>query len=90
MRVVFTDTALEDIEAISAYVTARYPHISLSVGRRLRVVLARIGTLPESAQRVVERPDVRVAPLVRYPYKIFYRIKQDVVEVLYIHHSSRK
>ncbi len=89
MRIVFTDPALEDIEAIREYITVRYPHISLSVERRFRLVLARIGAWPESAQRVVERPDVRMVPLVRYPYKIFYRMKTDVVEILHIHHSSR-
>ena len=90
MKVIFTDPALEDIKAIHAYITARYPHVSLSVERRFRLVLARIGAWPESAQRVVERPDVRVVPLVRYPYKIFYRIKTDIVEILHIHHSSRE
>jgi len=90
MKVVFTDPALEDIEAIHAYITARHPHISLSVERRFRLVLVRIGTWPESAQRVVERQDVRMVPLVRYPYKIFYRIKPDVIEILHIHHSSRE
>lgn len=90
MKVVFTDPALKDIEAIHTYITARYPHISLSIERRFRLVFARIGTWPESAQRVVERPDVRMVPLVRYPYKIFYRIKPDVVEILHIHHSSHE
>lgn len=90
MKVVFTDPALEDIEAIHAYITARYPHVSSSVERRFRLVLARVGAWPESAQRVVERPGVRMVPLVRYPYKIFYRIKSSVVEILHIHHSSRE
>ena len=90
MKVVFTDPALEDIETIRAYIIAHYPHISLSVERRFRLVFARIGTWPEGAQRVVERPDVRMVPLVRYPYKIFYRIKSDIVEILHIHHSSRE
>ena len=90
MKVVFADPALEDLEAIRDYITVHCPHISLSVERRFRFVFARISTWPESAQRVVERPDVRMAPLVRYPYKIFYRVKSDVVEVLHIHHSSRE
>ncbi len=50
MKVVFTDPALEDIESIHAYITARYPHVSLSIERRFRLVFARIGTWPESAQ----------------------------------------
>jgi len=28
MKVIFTDPALEDIKAIHAYITARYPHVS--------------------------------------------------------------
>ena len=83
MKVVFADPALEDLEAIRDYITAHCPPISLSVERRFRFVFARISAWPESAQRVVERPDVRMAPLVRYPYKIFYRVKSDVVEVLH-------
>jgi hypothetical protein len=33
---------------------------------------------------------VRVAPLVRYPYKLFYQIADDVIEALYIHHAARR
>jgi len=32
---------------------------------------------------------VRVVPLIRYPYKIFYRVTPQAVEILYIHHASR-
>ena len=30
----------------------------------------------------------RVVPLVRYPYKMFYRVTPDAVEILYIHHAA--
>ena len=89
MRVVFTEPALEDLDEIRAYLAAHYPHVSSSVERRLRLVLARVGKWPESAQKVVERPGVRMVPLVRYPYKIFYRIGADAVEILHVYHSAR-
>ncbi|MBI4093563.1 hypothetical protein HY417_01235 [Candidatus Kaiserbacteria bacterium] len=43
----------------------------------------------EARDNVAQRPGVRVVPLVRYPYKIFYRISDSAVEILYIHHAAR-
>jgi len=50
----------------------------------------RIGRWPQSAREVVGRAGVRVVPLIRYPYKIFYRVMPDAVEVLHIRHSARQ
>jgi plasmid stabilization system protein ParE len=33
---------------------------------------------------------MRVMPLVRYPFKIFYRIVGDTVRVLHIRHAARR
>ena len=89
MKVVFTAAAVDDLRSMAAYLAANYPNVAPMVERRLQVVIARIARWPESAQRVVERPGVRVVPLVRYPYKIFYTITEDTVEILHIHHTSR-
>jgi plasmid stabilization system protein ParE len=35
-------------------------------------------------------PDVRVKFLVRYPYKMFYRVRADGVEIVHIRHTSRR
>ena len=43
-----------------------------------------------SAEEVAQRPGVRVVPLIRYPYKVFYRITNEAVEILYIHHAARR
>jgi len=90
MKVVYTDAALADLDEILDYISSHYPTVYASFERRLRTIEARIGAWPESAPEVVERPGVRVVPLIRYPYKIFYRIENDIVEILYIHHSARR
>jgi toxin ParE1/3/4 len=51
--------------------------------------VTRIGTRPQSAQEVVQRPGIRSVPFIRYPYKIFYRVSSDRIEVLHVHHSAR-
>lgn len=90
MKVVFTAAALADLRSIAAYLAANYPAAAVAVDRRLRLVITRIARWPESSQRVIERPGVRVAPLVRYPYNVFYRVTADAVEILHIHHTSRR
>jgi plasmid stabilization system protein ParE len=60
------------------------------VERRIRSVVAHIARWPESSRRSAERPGVRVVPLGRYPYKIFYQVSGDAVEILHIHHAARQ
>lgn len=89
MRVIFTEPALADVEDIREYLSAHYPFTMPSVERRIQVVLNHIASWPKSGRPVVERPGVRVVPLLRYPYRIFYRVTPDAVEILHIHHSAR-
>ncbi len=90
MKVVYTDEALNNLDGILAFIANNYPTIAAAFEKRLRTVVARIGAWPESAEQVAERPGVRVVPLIRYPYKIFYRITSEAVEILYIHHTARQ
>jgi toxin ParE1/3/4 len=90
MRVVYTVEALADLDGILRYIANRYPAISEAFENRLHAVVARIAKWPESAQEVAERSGVRMAPLIRYPYKIFYRISNDTVEILHIYHAARE
>lgn len=89
MKLVFTDEALADLDGIFAFIASNYPTIYDAFQYRLQSVLARIGDWPESAQEVADRPGVRVAPLIRYPYRIFYRASDQGIEILYIHHAAR-
>ncbi len=90
MKVVFTAAALQDLDEIADWLAAHYPTIAAAVERRVRMVVARIGRWPESARRSAKRPGVRVVPIGRYPYRIFYRITADTVEILHIHHAARQ
>jgi toxin ParE1/3/4 len=89
MKVIYTDEALRDLSEIAAYVAERYPNIAQDVERLMRAIVNRIERWPESAPEVTDRPNVHAVALVHYPYKLFYRIARDSVEILYIHHASR-
>jgi toxin ParE1/3/4 len=90
MKVVYTDEALDNLDGILAFIASNYPTVSVALEKRLQTVIARIGAWPESAEEVAERPGVRVVLLIRYPYKIFYRITTEAVEIIYIHHAARQ
>jgi plasmid stabilization system protein ParE len=90
MKVVYTPAALADLAEIADWLTLHYPTLAPAVEHRIRAVVERIGQWPESAQRSSKRLAVRVIPVGRYPYKIFYRITADAVEILHIHHSARQ
>ena len=89
MRVVWTEAALADLDDILSYTATNYPTLVDSLERRIRAVIERLGAWPKSTRTVEQRPDVRVVPLIRYPYRVFYRINDDRVEILHIHHAAR-
>jgi toxin ParE1/3/4 len=89
MKVGFTDDALRDLDEILHYISLNYPGVYGPFEKRLRTIVTPIGAWPKSAQEVVQRPDIRSVPFIRYPYKIFYRVHSDRVEVLHVHHSAR-
>jgi toxin ParE1/3/4 len=90
VKVVYTEPALSDLNEITVYLKQHYPGLGRTVERRLKVVVAHIARWPESMRHSKERPDVRVAPLGRFPYKIFYRVRDETLEILHIHHTARE
>lgn len=89
MKVVFTEDALRDLDEILSYISQNYPAIYRPFEDRLRAIVTRIRTWPESAQEVATRAGVRSVPFIRYPYRLFYRVLADRIEILHVHHSAR-
>jgi toxin ParE1/3/4 len=90
LKVIYTDEALGDLDRILEFIELNYPTISSAFEDRLRALERRIGKWPKSAEEVEQRPGIHVVPFIRYPYKLFYRIANDVIEVLHIHHAARR
>jgi toxin ParE1/3/4 len=90
MKVVYTAGALRDLDEIGDWLSDHYPTIAPAVERRIHNVIARIAQWPQSVRRSAKYPGVRVVPVGRYPYRIFYKVTADTVEILHIHHSARQ
>jgi toxin ParE1/3/4 len=91
MKLVYSRRALADLDRIAMYYAANAsPAIAETIGHRLGNVIDRICRMPEAAPRISQRSQVRVVAVVRYPFRIFYRVRDDTVDVLYIRHTSRR
>ncbi|MET4044138.1 type II toxin-antitoxin system RelE/ParE family toxin [Bradyrhizobium sp. RT6a] len=91
MKVVWTREALADLADIATYYASNAsPVIAGAVGQRFVDVVERVRSAPFSAPRVAHRSEVRVAAVVRYPFRIFYRVRGDVIHIVHIRHTSRR
>ena len=89
MRVRFTETALAELGDIFSYIarhsTTRWPQVVA----RVEESAARLGRFPQMGTPKY-KPGVRMTPLRRYPFLIFYTVESDEVLILSVRHAARK
>ena len=90
MKLVFTAPALADLNDVLSYTAERYPGSLAALRTRIDAVLEHIRTYPKTGRVLDKAPGVRVVPLLRFPFRIFYRENAARIEVLHIHHTARK
>ncbi len=66
-----------------------FPGAHVGLIDRIRAVEQRIMQWPLSALPLAERAGVRVVPLIQYPFKLYYRVTGDLIEVLHVRHARR-
>jgi toxin ParE1/3/4 len=90
MKVEYSKRAAADLRKVSADSRGFGDAVAAAVELRIRTIIAHIAARPHAAAKVIERPGMHVIPLIRYPYKIFYRVLEDRVRILHIRHTSRR
>jgi len=89
MKVRFTPRAFADREAIFDYLHVRTPAGAANVLARLAHAIGRLSSEPLSGI-ITDIANVRVLFVGRYPYKVFYRVHHDTIEIIHIRHISRR
>jgi len=89
MRVVYSLRAYADLDAILSRVVLQNPLVAVLLAERVDRAIERAATFPESAPLVAFAHNIRVLTLARYPYRIFYRVRPQVIEILHIRHTAR-
>jgi toxin ParE1/3/4 len=90
MKVEYSNRSVADLHKIAADSLRFGNVVAAAVEARIRIVIENIAEHPAAAQSVADRPGIHVIPLIRYPYKIFYRVLDDRVQILHIRHTSRR
>jgi toxin ParE1/3/4 len=88
MKVVWHPSVRSDLDSIFEWLHSEQPGAVEPLLRQIEAV-ARIAVWPRLAPTVALENDVRVITLSHYPYRIFYRIGPDAVEILHVRHTSR-
>ena len=88
MRLRLSARALDDIAAIRDYLMPRNPLGAEKVRRTIASDCDLLEQFPNSG-RPTDIPDIRVLPIVRYPYLIYHTIIADEIVVVHVRHSSR-
>jgi toxin ParE1/3/4 len=91
MRVEYSKRAIADLRKIAEYhLQSNDAEVAAALEQRIRATVVRITRSPASTPRVAQRPDIRVAFLLRYRYKIFYRVTGDTIRIVHIRHTARR
>lgn len=90
MKLTFTSPALADLDEILAYTRKHHPTSLARLRKRIDAVSNQLQAFPQSGRALDNAQGVRVAPLIRFPFRIFYRIADGRIEVLHVWHASRK
>jgi plasmid stabilization system protein ParE len=90
MNIVYAPRATSDLEQIGIHSGRAFGQaVAVALETFIRATIARIAVMPESGLRVPGRPGVRVVPLVRYPFKVFYTVERDALTILHVRHAAR-
>jgi addiction module RelE/StbE family toxin len=89
VKVRYTRKALAQLDQIYSYIEAHNPTAAKRVKARIERSIARLERHPHSC-RATEHPGIRVLPIVRYPYLVFYSVDEGAneVHILRIRHSA--
>ena len=88
-RIVWSPLAIEDVEAIRAYVARDSPRSADLLVERLVAAVERLEANPLSGRVVPEVGDEALREVIHGNYRIVYRARLDVVEIATVFHGAR-
>jgi plasmid stabilization system protein ParE len=89
MRVRYTLRARNYLDAIYRYLDERSSIAAQSVKRAIERRISRLADFPLMGP-ATEEPGVHELTIIRYPYKVYYRIEENEVRIVHIRHTARR
>lgn len=88
-QVIWAPQAIEDVEAIRAYVARDSSHYADLVVERIVAAVTRLESQPLSGRVVPEVGDQALREVIHGSYRIVYRLKPNVAEIVTVFHGAR-
>jgi toxin ParE1/3/4 len=88
-RLVWTEPALADLDAIADYVAIDKPNAASALVARVFDAVARLRRYPSSGKRPTELPKTPYREIVSGPCRVFYRVESGTVYVLHVMRAER-
>lgn len=90
IRVVWTKPALEDVREIRGYIERDSPRYAGIVAERLVAAVDRLPRHPLSGCVVPEVGQSTLREVIEPPYRIVYRVRAELLEVVAVVHAARR
>ncbi len=88
MKVHWTETAQEHLDAIYAYIARDSADYAMRMVDRLTRRSQQIGDFPLSGRKVPEFEVDQIREVIEGPYRIIYYIKPDQIDILAVIHGA--
>ena len=80
--------AAEELRAAAEYYEAQRPGLGRALLQEVRLVYQRMSDHPAASR--IERNEVRVRAVGRFPYRIYYRARHDEILIIAVAHKRRR
>lgn len=85
----WTAQAADDLEAIADFIAADSPQYARLFAMDVLAAVGRLANFPNSGRVVPEIKDPGIREILLGSYRIVYRVKGDLVELLTVYHGAR-
>jgi addiction module RelE/StbE family toxin len=89
MKIVWTEPAVEDLHELHAYIARDSEMYASGFVERIILAAERLVTHPKVGRVVPEANDEDIRELLLQRYRIVYRVKGELIEILGVIHGAR-
>ena len=89
MKILWTEPAVEDLRNLHGYIAKDSDVYASSFVQRIILAVDRLSDFPRLGRMVPEAEQETIRELLYQNYRIIYRIKSDLVEILSVIHGRR-
>ena len=88
-RVVWSVKAVEDVEAIAAYIARDSPSYAAAVVQRVIEISSKLSAEAKQGRLILEIEESTIIEQFAYSYRLIYRIESEIVTVAALIHGKR-